>query len=304
MENPTNHFTKKVAVVALVGRPNAGKSTLLNAILGEQISIVTPKAQTTRDQIRGIHNTPEGQLVFVDTPGIHEARPGGFNEKMMKQVTEALSDPDLIVYLIDPSSGAAHEEKVRSLIQTTRVPVIPVLTKCDLPYADEKVWLEEWANTWRAERSTLQPLHRMSARENTGVQELLTKLYALAPLGHPLFDDEDQLTDRSVRFLSSELIRKQLFMCLGDEVPYSTAVEIDSFKEDQKPVRIEATIFVERDSQKGMVIGAGGKKIKEIGSKARAEIETLMQENVFLGLRVKVLEDWTKAKKISQGRGR
>lgn len=300
---------KKSGIVALVGRPNVGKSTLLNRFLGEEISIVTPKAQTTRDQIRGILNSEQGQIVFVDTPGIHRAREGGINEYMLQEVTRALEDPDVIIYIIDPFSKIEAEERVLDCLKRASSKLVIVTNKVDAirdslrkNIARGFEWLEEWKTRLKTElegsRCKVVAEIDIAASTGEGVPELTAQLYALMPEGHPLYpvaaDGEGaDLTDRPLRFVVAELIRKQLFMCLGDELPYSCAVEIEGYNERAKPIHIQAMIYVERESQKGMVIGAGGKKIKVIGSQARVEIEKLIGEKVFLELRVKVLEGWT-----------
>jgi len=299
----------KSGVVALVGRPNVGKSTFLNAVLQEEISIVTPKAQTTRDQVRGICTESRGQIVFVDTPGIHRAREGGINAYMIQEVERALDEPDLVLYLVDPFSKPEAEERVLEQLRQVRSRLILVVNKADLRVKrpDAFEWLQGWVQKVResliSSRLEFIGHHEISAEKGSGVAELVTEVFGLLPEGAPLYDDSDSLTDRSLRFVVSELIRKQLFMNLGDELPYSCAVEIESYREKSKPVHIAALIHVERESQKGMVIGAGGKKIKEIGSKARAEVEALVGERVFLELRVKVSEDWTSRARKMEGLG-
>jgi GTP-binding protein Era len=299
----------KSGVVALVGRPNVGKSTFLNCVLNEQISIVTPKAQTTRDQVRGIRTEPRGQIVFVDTPGIHRAREGGINEFMIQEVKRALDSPDLVLYLIDPGSKPDAEMRVLEHLRGVSSKLILVVNKADLFRKNPELgaWISSWIESVKTEfeKSGLQFLgsYEISADRNEGVDSLLDRVFDSLPAGPALYDDPDALTDRPLRFVVSELIRKQLFMNLGDEIPYSCAVEIESFRENVKPVHITAVIHVERDSQKGMVIGAGGKKIKEIGSAARVEIEALLGEKVFLELRVKVLEAWTSESRKMKGLG-
>lgn len=290
---------KKAGLVVLLGRPNVGKSTLLNAVLGEEISIVTPKAQTTRDQVRGILNEERGQIVFIDTPGVHKAREGGINAYMIQEVKKALDGPDLVLYLIDPASKESAEEVLLENLKLANAPAVIIINKGDqrLKRPDQFVWLEKWIMRCKEElegtRCKLLGVSEIAAVDNKGVPELVTSIFNQMPVGEPLFPDVEILTDRSTRFVVAELIRKQLFLKLGDELPYSCAVEIESYQENKKPVHIHAMIYVERDSQKGMVIGAGGKKIKDIGMDARKEIESLLGEKVFLELRVKVMEGWT-----------
>jgi GTP-binding protein Era len=290
----------KAGMVVLLGRPNVGKSTLLNALIKEDISIVTPKAQTTRDAVRGIVNEPRGQIVFVDTPGIHKAKEGGINEYMLQEVKRALDGPDLILYLIDPASKVSAESLCLDYLKAAKdTRVIIVINKADLMRHEPQMfeWLGPWIEMCKTVLSgtSCQFLRsiEISAVKDKGTRDLVDEIFEVLPVSPPLYDDQDSLTDRPVKFVVAEMIRKQLFMKLGDEIPYSCAVEIESYKEDKKPIVISAMIYVERDSQKGMVIGAGGKKIKEIGVAARYEIEKLLGEKVFLELRVKVLEAWT-----------
>ena len=303
MPLPQTATQQKSGMVVLLGRPNVGKSTLLNAFLKDEISIVTPKAQTTRDQIRGILTEERGQIVFIDTPGIHRAREGGINEYMLQEVKRALDGPDLILYMIDPTNQLKSELLMLDYLAQADSKVLVVINKADLKkkYPDLFFWIPGWieelknglAKTKCQFLGSVEISAAQSKGGSKGVPELLTQIFELIPIGPRLYEDEDALTDRSMRFVVSEMIRKQLFMNLGDELPYSCGVEIEAFKEKQKPVLIQAMIYVERESQKGMVIGAGGKKIKEIGSLARKEIEEIMGERVFLELRVKVLEGWT-----------
>lgn len=288
--------------VAIVGRPNAGKSTLLNTVLGVKISIVTPKAQTTRERVLGILTEKEGQIVFVDTPGIHKAKEGGINQYMVEEARGALEETTVVWYLVDPDSALKHENAVLELLAASKSPVILLMTKQDV--------LKKPLNIHKAEalekdieaalkergiphRKTI----RLSARKRAGVEELMKETWSLMPEGPLYYPDEEQVSDRPTRFFAAEKVREQLFLQLGEEIPYSCAVEIEQFQ-DPKPgerlTRIEAVIHVERDSQKGMVIGKGGKKIKEIGQAARKEIEEFIGGPVFLGLRVKVLKDWTR----------
>lgn len=287
---------KKSGFVAIAGRPNAGKSTLLNAILGTNLSIATPKAQTTRERVNGVYTEPEGQMVFVDTPGIHRAKEGGINEFMMNEVKAALDGPDLIWYMVDPASLPKHEMPVIELLKRTGKPVFMIFNKLDIKSAQNNLLGLE-ADLTRAIEAAELPIaqvFKLSALKKRGVEELLKASWAILPEGPFFFEDEDQLSDRPTRYFVSEKIREQLLLKLGDELPYACAIQIENFVEDATPPRIEALIHVERDSQKGMVIGEGGKKIKEIGSAARGEIERFLGTKVFLGLNVKVTKDWSK----------
>jgi GTP-binding protein Era len=297
----------KSGMVVLLGRPNVGKSTFLNAVLKDEISIVSPKAQTTRDQIRGIVTEERGQIVFIDTPGVHRAREGGINEFMIQEVKRALDGPDLILYLLDPYSKIEAEAMLLDHLKASDAKCMMIINKSDLMtrVTDRFDWLNEWKTTVEEvlakTRCEYLGFREISAEKDAGVKELISEIFELLPEGPPLYDDPDALTDRSSRFVVSELIRKQLFMNLGDELPYSCAVEIESFQETKKPIVIQAMIYVDRESQKGMVIGAGGKKIKDIGTGARVEIEKLLDEKVFLELRVKVLDGWSEdSRKMKQ----
>jgi GTP-binding protein Era len=295
-----NSSKTSAGFVAIIGRPNAGKSTLLNSILGTQLSIVSPKAQTTRERVLGILTEKNRQIVFVDTPGIHKAKSGGINEFMVNEAKEALDGPSVVWYLVDPSSAVSHETTVLELLEkSSQSPVIVLYTKWDMKgrqysllqlEALEQALSEELKNR---KINVVQTL-RISSEKGKGLDELLNQTWSHIP-DHPLFyPDEEQLSDRPTRFFVAEKVREQLFRCLGDELPYSCAVEIEKFEESTKLPRIEAVIHVERDSQKGMVIGKGGQKIKEIGSQARQQVEEFLGAPVFLGLRVSVLKDWTK----------
>lgn len=291
----------KSGFVAIIGRPNSGKSTLLNSILGANVSIVTPKAQTTRERVLGILTEKRGQIVFVDTPGIHRAKEGGINEYMVAEAREALDGPNLVWYLLDPSSALQHEEAVLSLLEKASAPVFLLLNKMDLARRKAPEALEglerQITEAMSARKIRIQGVHRISAKDGAGVKELLAESWSIMPEGPLFYPDEEQISDRPTRFFVAEKVREQLLLKLGEEVPYSCAVEIEKFEEPRKPgdiTRIEAVIHVERDSQKGIVVGKGGAKIKEIGQAARHEIEGFLDSKVFLGLRVKVLKDWTR----------
>lgn len=292
----------KSGFVAIVGRPNVGKSTLLNNLLGSPLSIVTPKAQTTRERVLGILTSKEGQIVFIDTPGIHRAKEGGINEYMVREARDALDSPAAIWYIVDPKTALEHEKPVVELIAKAlhkkKTPVFLVINKSDLISKvrdPEVVLLQQKLKELLTQAGVhVQAEMRISAVKSIGTAELLAQTWALVPEGPFHYDDPDQLSDRPTRFFVSEKIREQLLLKLGDELPYSCGVEIESFDEKAKPPRIEATIFVERDSQKGIVVGKGGAKIKEIGQSARKTIEEFLGEHIFLGLKVKVLKDWTR----------
>lgn len=287
---------RKSGFIAIAGRPNAGKSTLLNQILGTRISIATPKAQTTRERVHGVLTEKEGQIVFIDTPGIHRAKEGGINEYMMSEVRAALDEPNLVWYLVDPGSALKHEEAVLTMLKRVKAPVLVIFNKNDLKSAQARLPLlePEILKALEDQGTEVKGSFRLSAMKKRGLDPLMAETWKLLPTGPFHFEDEDQLSDRPTRYFVAEKIREQLFLKLGDEIPYSCAIEIEKFIEDAVPPRIEASIHVERDSQKGIVIGAGGKKIKEIGTAARHEIEDFLGGKVFLGLNVKVTPDWSK----------
>ncbi|MCM2322481.1 MAG: GTPase Era [Oligoflexia bacterium] len=291
----------KSGFIAIIGRPNAGKSTLLNLVLGANVSIVTPKAQTTRERVLGILTEKCGQIVFVDTPGIHRAKEGGINAFMVNEAREALEGPSLIWYLVDPSSAPKHEQAVLELLAGSTVPVILLFTKIDVLRAPQRAALDRFEAEMKAALSekhiVVAGTMRISARKSQGIKELVAQSWDRMPEGPLHYPDEEQISDRPVRFFVAEKIREQLLLQLGQELPYSCAVEIEKFEEpsgEKRLTRIEAIIHVERESQKGMVIGKGGTKIKDIGQAARAEIERFIEGPAFLGLRVKVLKEWTR----------
>jgi GTP-binding protein Era len=287
-------------MVAIVGPPNAGKSTLMNCFLGQKISIVTPKPQTTRNRIAGIVNDHDYQVVFLDTPGLHRSR-DTLNVEMVKTAMESLLEVDLVLFLVDvslPLPEKMKEEKRQELItyfQQIKSPAILVLNKIDqidrkkiLPMIDSYAQLYPF-------RAVIP----VSALKGDGVEALRQEILAAMPMGPRLFP-EDIPTDASERFLCGEIIREKVFLQTGQEIPYSTAVVIESFKEDaeKKLITIHATIVVERDSQKAIMIGKGGEKLKNIGISARKDIEQLLGGRVLLKLWVKVHKNWSQDKRF------
>jgi len=285
----------KSGMVAIVGPPNAGKSTLLNFMLGQKISIVSPKPQTTRNKIVGIVNDVDHQIVFLDTPGLHTAREP-LNHEMVRIAMESLSEVDVVLFLVDvslPLPEKIKKEKEAELISymdKISCPAIMVLNKVDL--IDRKKVLP-MIDTY-SKLFPFQSVIPLSALKGEGVSSLLDQILTLLPIG-PRYFPEDIPTDSSERFLCAEIIREKVFLLTGQEIPYSTAVLIESFKEDdvKKMVTIHAAIVLEKDSQKGIVIGKGGKKLKSIGIAARKDIEALIGEKVLLKLWVKVKKNWS-----------
>nr|WP_329955687.1 GTPase Era [Desulfomarina profundi] len=286
----------KSGLVAIVGPPNAGKSTLMNNLLGQKISIVTPKPQTTRNRIAGIVNGKEYQIVFLDTPGLHKSREP-LNIEMVKVAMESLAEVDAVLFLIDVSLPLPEKlekkkkAEFRSYMEQVKSPAIMVLNKIDL--VDRKIILpliEKYSNLF-----PFKAVVPLSALTGDGTENLLDEIISLLPMG-PRYFPEDIPTDASERFLCGEIIREKVFLLTGQEIPYSTAVIVDSFKEDtvKKLITIHASIVLEKKSQKGIVIGKGGKKLGAIGSAARKDIELLLGEKVLLKLWVKVKKNWSR----------
>ncbi|MBW2320514.1 MAG: GTPase Era, partial [Deltaproteobacteria bacterium] len=281
----------KSGFVAIVGAPNVGKSTLLNQILGEKISITSKKPQTTRNRILGVVHRPRSQLVFIDTPGIHKAkRP--LNIRIVETALSALGNVDIVLVMIDvanpdPESEDFLVEKLKKIKQ----PVVLVLNKTDLV---KKPLLLTIIDKWSKAHS-FEAIIPVSAILGTQIEELIESMEALLPQGPPFFP-EDTLTDLPERFFAAEMIREKVFRLTGQEIPYSTAVTIDSFSQEKKGalVKIHATIHVERTSQKGMIIGKNGSKLKMIGTEARKEIEQMVGTKVFLKIFVRVHKNWGK----------
>ncbi len=285
----------KSGMVAIVGPPNAGKSTLMNRFLRQKISIVTPKPQTTRNRIVGISNEEDYQIVFLDTPGLHQSREP-LNIEMVKIAMDSLMEVDLVLFLVDVSLPLPHklqeERRAELLSYFDRIkgPAIMVLNKVDL--VDRKLLLpmiEAYTGLF-----PFKAIIPVSALRDDGLDALLQEILKHLPIGPRLFP-EDIPTDATERFLSAEIIREKVFLLTGQEIPYSTAVLIESFKEDEikQLVTIHAAIIVDRDSQKGIVIGRGGQKLKSIGTAARKDIETLIGSKVLLKLWVKVHRNWS-----------
>lgn len=278
----------KSGFVAIVGRPNVGKSTLLNRIVGQKITIMSDKAQTTRNKIQGVYTTPEAQLIFIDTPGIHKPkhRLGDF---MVESAYSALREVDAVLFMIsaDQKRGRGDDFIIERL-KNVQSPVYLIINKIDKVHPDELLGIIE---DYSAQMPFAQVVP-ISATEGNNVDRLMEVLIAEMPEGPQYFPD-DQVTDHPEYFIVSELIREKVLFLTRDEVPHSVAVVVDSMKRNENDkIQIQATIIVERDSQKGIIIGKGGKMLKEIGTKARKDIENLLGDKVFLELWVKVQKDW------------
>jgi len=287
--------THRAGAAALLGRPNAGKSTLLNRIVGEKLAIVTRKPQTTRSRILGIWNGPDAQVLLLDTPGFHEgSRP--LNQALNAVALEVAGSCDVAVLLVDPLRGvdAGHEALLERLARRG-TPVVLAATRCDLPDRRELPWPPAGLEAL--------PAVRTSGATGEGVAELLTEVVARLPLGPPLHP-EDELTDRPLRFLCAEQVREAVFECLEQEVPYGIAVEIQEFDESRPDlVRIRADLLLERASLKGIVLGRGGAMIKRIGSTARPALESLVGRRVHLELWVKHAPDWPRRANLLKSLG-
>ena len=288
----TNVAPQRCGTVAIVGKPNVGKSTLLNALVGQKISITSRKAQTTRHRITGIHTTDHTQFIFVDTPGFQTSHANALNRSLNKTVLGAVGDVDLVLLVVNAGSFAQTDAKVLSLL-SKNVPVILVANKLDKVQTRHEIaqWLQD-----------MQKLHAfaemmpMSAKNPKDIQRLLVQCEKYLP-EQAWWYDPQELTDRSEKFLVSEIIREKLFRLTGDELPYTSTVVIDKFTEEpgktvSRMVRVAATIIVERDGHKAMVIGESGVRLKQIGTMARQELEKLMDAKVFLELWVKVRSGW------------
>ncbi len=276
--------------VAILGRPNVGKSTLLNRIVGEKLAIVTPKPQTTRNRITGVYNGDRGQIVFVDTPGVHGAKKE-LNRFMVGEALGIIPDIDAALLIVDAETdrpGDAEAQILKGLAEARR-PVVLGINKVDKVKNKELLLprLERWN-----QQPGLSALVPLSASRGTNVERLVGELWALLPEGPPLYAD-DQLTDRTERFLAAELVREQLFVSLRQEVPYAVAVVIDAWNERAADVVIEASIVVERESQRAIVLGKGGAMIRDVGTRARLAISELLQRPAHLKLTVRIQPDWT-----------
>ncbi|MEQ8230249.1 MAG: GTPase Era [Gammaproteobacteria bacterium] len=281
--------TERCGLVAIVGRANVGKSTLLNAILGQKLSITSRKPQTTRYRILGVHTAGETQLVFVDTPGWQRAPRNQMNRLMNRQVRQALGDVDLAVMLCDARGWQADDELVATMLTEAAVPSALVLNKHDL-VRDKRRLLPVIDDIARS-HPVFREYFPLCARSGQGVDALLAWLGTQLPAREHMFPP-DQLTDRSERFLSAEIIREKTMRYLGDELPYRTSVIIEEFVDEDRLTRITATVWVDRDSQKSIVIGKSGALMKKIASDARRDLETLLGRKVFLTCWVKTKRGW------------
>lgn len=285
----------KAGFVSIIGKPNVGKSTLMNVLVGERLSIITPKAQTTRHRILGIVNEEEYQIVFSDTPGIIKPK-YSLQESMMSFVNGSLTDADVLLFVTDINE-AHDEEDVLEKILNRNIPTIVLINKIDKALQEQ---VDEKIAYWQEQLNPV-AIYAISALHNHNVDGLLDRVLEMLP-EHPPYYDKEDLTDRSERFFVSEIIREKIFLNYQKEIPYSTEVIVKSFKDEEMKngkgamVRITAEIVVERDSQKNILIGTGGSMLKKVGTEARIEIEKFLDTKVFLELFVKVIPDWRSKK--------
>jgi len=274
--------------VSIIGRPNVGKSTLLNCIIGEKIVITSDKPQTTRNRIQGIHNIPGGQIVFIDTPGIHTGR-SRLNKSMVDVARSAISGVDLLMLVVEATT-AADPAFIQDILSNVKIPVVLVINKIDL-LSDKNQVLKKIAD-WAA-LFPFREIIPVSAGRNDGVDHLVSVVSSYLPEGPAMFPD-DILTDMPEKFIVAEMIREKVFRLTRDEVPYSTAVVVETFIERENGViAISAAIMIERATQKGIIIGSKGEMLKKIGTQARQDIERLLDTKVYLELFVKVVENWS-----------
>jgi len=289
----------KSGFVNIVGSPNVGKSTLMNAMLGEKLSIVTSKAQTTRHRILGIVNEPEYQVVFSDTPGVVNAA-YKMHEAMMGYVNSSLKDADILLFITDPFESEMNHKETLAKIQKLKIPVFCLINKIDLV---DQAKVEERMDYWKEQlpNSEMIPI---SALHTFNLEKIWATILELLPESPPYFDKEE-ISDRPVRFFVSEIIREKIFELCKKEIPYSSQVEIDTYLDEGTLIRIRAVIIVERDSQRGIIIGKGGEMLKRIGTQARKDLEKFLDKKVFLESFVKVDKDWrmsdSKLKKYGYG---
>lgn len=285
----------KSGFISIIGRPNVGKSTFFNAVIGDKISIVADKPQTTRNKITGIKNYPDAQLIFLDTPGMHKPKTA-LNRAMVQAVTETIGDADILLMLVEANSNVQPQDLLLiESLQAVRVPVFLAINKIDLL---EKKYLLPLIDKF-SKLYAYRDIFPISALKSEGINELIDTLKNALPEG-PQYFPEDILTDASERFIAAEFIREKITLLTRQEVPYASAVTVDLFKEDEEKnlIRISATINVEKESQKAILIGKKGAMLKNIGTQARLQMERLFGARVFLELFVRVRKDWTSSDKM------
>ena len=281
----------KSGFTAIIGRPNVGKSTLLNKVLGQKIVIATDKAQTTRKRIKGIYTTPEGQIVFIDTPGVHKPL-NKLGEFLLDEAKVAVPDADVILFLVDGSEPAGKGDRwIAQNLLETEIPVIIVMNKVDKLKNPEKVG--ENLLSYKTLFNKNLPVVRVSAKTGRNIDTLISEIYRKLPEGGLLYP-EDVVTEETMRSVTEEIVREKILLNTSDEIPHSVAVKVEQYQEEDEIDRIRAVIFCETKSQKGILIGKNGSMLKKIGMEARQDLEKIVEKKVFLGLEVKVEKDWRK----------
>ena len=282
----------KAGFVNIVGNPNVGKSTLSNILVGERLSIITSKAQTTRHRIMGIVNTDDYQIVFSDTPGVLTPK-FKLQQSMLEYSTGALVDADVLLYVTDVVESPTKNQACLDKVAREKVPIILVINKIDLLSGQDE--LVKIVEQWRALLPQAE-IYPTSAKENFNVDQIKKRIVELLPVSPPYFG-KDALTDRSARFFVTEIVREKILLTYDKEVPYATQVIVEKFTESDTEIHIMAVIYVERDTQKGIIIGKGGKKLKHVGMEARKDLEKFFDKHVYLQLYVKVESDWRNQEK-------
>jgi GTP-binding protein Era len=299
MSKTENNTAYRCGYVAIIGRPNVGKSTLLNHILGMKLSITSRKPQTTRHQILGVKTAGNVQTIYVDTPGLHQRRGSAINKYMNRAAASVLSDVDVLLFVVQADTWTEEDDAVLQRLENISAPVILIVNKIDR--LDDKQKLLPLIHDLSS-KFKFKEVIPVAAVKGENIEQVETVVADLLPENPPFFP-EDQVTDRSMRFLAAEIIREKLVRELGQELPYTTAVHIDKYQEDDKLVRIHATIFVETAGQKAIIIGSKGSRLKGIGSKARKDIEAMLENKVYLNLWVKVREGWSNDERALRGLG-
>ena len=281
----------KSGFAAIIGRPNVGKSTLLNKVLKQKIVIATDKAQTTRKRIKGIYTTAEGQIVFIDTPGVHKPL-NKLGEFLLDEAKVAVPDADVILFIVDGSEPAGKGDRwIAQNILGTEIPIIIVMNKVDKLKKPEKV--EENLLSYKTLFDKNLPVLKISAKTGRNIDTLINNIFKKLPEGELLYP-EDVVTEETMRSVTEEIVREKILLNTSDEIPHSVAVKVEQYQEDEEIDRIRATIFCETKSQKGILIGKNGAMLKKIGMEARQDLEKIVEKKVFLGLEVKVEKDWRK----------
>lgn len=278
----------RCGLVAVIGRPNVGKSTLINAVMGHKVSIVTAKPQTTRHRILAVHTADEAQIIFVDTPGLHRKAGKAMNRLMNRTAANALADADVVLFVSDATHWTTEDDDVLKRLGNVQAPVVAVLNKVDKVHPKEKLLDALALMSARREFAEIIPV---SALKHDYLDKLMAMLPPFLPESPPLFP-EDMLTDRSKEFHTAEIIREKLTLLLHQELPYGLTVQVERYVEDESGITINAVVWVERDSQKGIVVGKNGSVLKKVGRASRLELKEQLQRNVHLELWVKVKSNW------------